>query len=170
MSEMQIFLQVEGIREIRVLGLPPHATVRDLVKAATDLGLVTAGAETAEALAVFTEDDEEPLALDAMLDAAGLPQGASIHVSRCKKVRVTVHFNGQERSESFGPGVPIHRVKQWAAGKKGFNLSDLDAADHALQITGTHDRPDDDVHIGTLVQGSACAVEFDLVPKKRVEG
>lgn len=170
MSEMQIFLQVEGIREIRVLGLPPHATVRDLLKAATDLGLVTAGAETAEALAVFTEDDEEPLAPDAMLEAAGLRQGASIHVSRCKKVRVTVHFNGQERSESFGPGVPIHRVKQWATGKKGFNLSDLDAADHALQITGTHDRPDDDVHIGTLVQGSACAVEFDLVPKKRVEG
>jgi len=170
MSGMQIFLQVEGVREIRVLELPSSATVRDLVKAAADQGLADAEGEAAEAPAVFTEDAEEPLAPGATLEAAGLRHGASVHISRCKKVRVTVHFNGKERSESFGPGAPIHRIKRWAVGKKGFNLSDQDAADHVLQITGTQDRPDDDVHIGTLVQGRRCAVEFDLVPRKRVEG
>jgi hypothetical protein len=39
-----------------------------------------------------------------------------------------------------------------------------------LQIQGTTIRPDRDVHIGTLTQGHACAVAFDLVPCKRVEG
>lgn len=170
MSGMQIFLQVEGVRDIRVLELPPSATVRDLLKAAAEQGLAVAGGEAAEAPAVYTEDAENPLAPGATLEAAGLRHGASVHVSRCRKVRVTVHFNGKERSESFGPGAPIHRVKRWAVGKKGFELSDRDAADHVLQITGTPDRPDEDVHIGTLVQGRRCAVEFDLVPKKRVEG
>jgi hypothetical protein len=39
-----------------------------------------------------------------------------------------------------------------------------------LQLTGTSDRPDDDVHIGCLVGPSGCKVEFDLVAKVRVEG
>ncbi len=170
MSGMQIFLQVEGVREIRVLELPSSATVRDLMKAAADQGLPAAGGEAVEAPAVFIEDAEDPLAPSATLDAAGLRHGASVHVSRCKKVLVTVHFNGKERSESFGPGAPMHRVKRWAVGKKGFDLPELDAAEHVLQITGAQDRPDDDIHIGTLVHGRHCAVDFDLVPKVRVEG
>ena len=169
MSGMQIFLQVEGVREINVLELPSSATVRELVKAAADKGLALPRGAEAEAPAVYTEDAEEPLAPDATLEAAGLRHGASLHLSRCKKVQVTVHFNGKERSESFGPGARIHTIKRWAVGKKGFNLSDRDAADHVLQIVGTQDRPDDDVHVGTLVEGH-CEVEFDLVPKKRVEG
>jgi hypothetical protein len=39
-----------------------------------------------------------------------------------------------------------------------------------LQIQGTTIRPDRDAHIGTLTQGHTCAVAFDLVPCKRVEG
>ena len=81
-----------------------------------------------------------------------------------------VHYNGRNLSESFGPGVPMHRVKEWAVGNKGFNLNPVDAAEHVLQLTGTSDRPDEDVHIGSLVGTTSCGVEFDLVAKVRVEG
>lgn len=70
----------------------------------------------------------------------------------------------------FGPGVPMHAVKSWAVGKKGFNLTPVDAAEHILQLTGTADRPDEDVHVGSLVGATGCKVEFDLVAKVRVEG
>jgi hypothetical protein len=39
-----------------------------------------------------------------------------------------------------------------------------------LQVSGTDNRPDADIHIGTLVQGSARVLVFDLVPSPRVNG
>lgn len=170
MAGLQIFVQAEGAREIRALELPAQTTVRELVEAAKAQGLAAEGEGKGHTISVYAEDRDEALSLDATLEAAGLGNQSSVHLSRCKKVAVTVHYNGKQRSESFGPGVPMHRVKQWAVGKQGFDLSSVDAAEHVLQITGTQERPDEDVHVGTLVQPKRCAVEFDLVAKVRVEG
>lgn len=168
MSKVQIFIQGQGRREIGVLDLPAHATVRDLIDAAQARGFVSHGSD--RAVSVFREDAEGALPPDATLESAGLGDKSSVHLSRCVRIAVTVHFNGAQRAETFGPGVPMHRVKAWAVGKQGFDLSPVDAAEHVLQITGTQERPDEDVHIGVLAQPSNCAIEFDLVAKVRVEG
>jgi hypothetical protein len=55
-------------------------------------------------------------------------------------------------------------------GKQGFNLSEIDAAEHTLQIAGSTSQPDDDAHLGTLTSGAQCEVSFDLVAKVRVQG
>jgi len=49
-------------------------------------------------------------------------------------------------------------------------MSEKDASEHVLQISGTRNSLDVDIHIGTLVKHPACHVSFDLVPKVRVEG
>ena len=173
MAGLQIFVQGEGKRDIRVLELPPHATVRELVEAAQAQGIASRdGSDHGgdHAVAVFAEDGDTPLPADASLEAAGLGNYSSIHLSRCTRVEVTVHYNSRTLSEIFGPGVPMHRVKEWAVGTKGFKLDPVDAGEHVLQLTGTSDRPDEDVHIGSLVGASGCQVEFDLVAKVRVEG
>lgn len=167
MAGIQVFIQGEGVREIRVLELPANATVRDLVAAAAAHGFAAAG--DAKAM-VFAEDADDALAPGATLAAAGIGRQGSVHVHRCKKVAVTVHFNGATRSQAFGPGVTVHRVKEWAAGKKAFDFAPVDAAEHVLQVTGGTERPDEDVHIGTLVHAPNCALAFDLVAKVRVEG
>jgi hypothetical protein len=174
MTRLQIFVQGEGKRDIRVLDLSPLTTVRELMEAAQAQGVVASqnGARNADGntIAVYAEDSDMPLPPDATLEAAGLGNQSSVHLSRCKQVTVTVNYNGKEHSEMFGPGVPMRRVKAWAVGKKGFNFTPVDAAEHILQLTGTVDRPDEDVHIGTLVGVTGCRVEFDLVAKVRVEG
>lgn len=170
MAGLQIFVQGEGAREIRVLELPAHATVRELVEAAREQDVAASRNGDDHAVAVYGEDGDAPLPPDATLEAAGLSNHSSVHLSRCKTVTVTVHYNGQRRSESFGPGVPMHRVKGWAVSTKGFGLDPVDAAEHVLQLAGTSDRPDEDVHIGSVVGATGCGVEFDLVAKVRVEG
>ena len=167
MTAIQVFIQGEGLREIRVLDLPLGATIRDLVSGAAALGIVPAGNGK---VAVFAEDADDALSLDGTLAEAGIGHQSSVHVHRCKKVTVTVHFNGDERVKGFGPGATMNHVKQWAVGKKGFDLAPVDAAEHVLQMVGGTERPDEDVHIGTLVQSPDCAVTFDLVAKVRVEG
>lgn len=173
MAGIQIFVQGEGKREIRVLELAPGTTVRELAEAALAQGVTSqngGGHGGGNAVAVYAEDSDTPLPASATLEAAGLGNHSSVHLSRCTRVAVTVHYNGQDRSETFGPGVPMHRVKDWAVGNKGFNLNPVDAAEHVLQHTGGSDRPDEDVHIGSLVGAIGCKVEFDLVAKVRVEG
>ena len=171
MARLQIFIQCEGKRDIRVIDLPSHATVQQLVETAKAHGVVApdrgAGAND---IAVFMEGADTPLSVAATLEAVGLGDQSSVHLSHCTRVSVTVHFNGQDRSRAFGPGVAMHAVKTWAVGKKGFELTPVDAAEHVLQLIGTADRPDEDVHIGSLVGPTGCKVEFDLVAKVRVEG
>jgi hypothetical protein len=167
MARIQVFIQGEGVREIRVLDLPADATVRDLVAAAAADGFAAAGDGKVEA---FVEDTDDALAPGMTLAAAGIGNQSSVHVHRCKRVAITVHFNGEKNSQAFGPGATVHRVKQWAVGKKAFDLTPVDAAEHVLQVTGGTERPDEDVHIGTLVATPSCALAFDLVAKVRVEG
>lgn len=167
MTRLQVFVQVEGKRAIRVIELPSNATVEELVRAAQANGMIDASG--GNGIRVYAEDGDVPLRPDGTLEASGLGNHSSVHVSHCARVSVTVHYNGQQRTDDFGPGVPMHRVKEWAVGKNGFNLNAVDAAEHVLQLTGTSDRPDEDVHIGSLV-GNGCKVEFDLVAKVRVEG
>jgi hypothetical protein len=167
MTGQKIFVQAEGLREIRVIEVVKQGTVRDVVSAAAAQGIATA---TAASSRVFAEDREDEIPLNATLEAAGVGDGDSLHIHRCKRIGVTVHFNGNEKSQSFAPGTTVNRVKEWAVSKKAFNLNDVDAAEHVLQIVGTRDRPDEDVHIGTLTTTPSCALDFDLVPKVRVEG
>lgn len=170
MAKLQIFVQGEGKREIRVVELPAQATVRELIEAAQAQGVTSQNGGNGAGVAVFAEEGDVPLAAGDTLESAGLGNDSSVHLSRCNRVTVMVHYNGQGRADSFGPGVPMHRIKEWAVGKKGFGLDPVDAGEHVLQVTGSSDRPDEDVHIGSLVGASGCKVEFDLVAKVRVEG
>jgi len=170
MAALQIFVQGEGKREIRLIELPADATVGDLVEAARAQGLLLSRNGGKHEVLAYAEEGETALPSGAKLESVGLGNQGSVHVSHCSRVNVMVHYNGQNRSETFGPGVPMHRVNEWAVGSKGFNLNPVDAAEHVLQLTGTSDRPDEDVHIGSLVGEGGCKVEFDLVAKVRVEG
>lgn len=126
---------------------------------------------------IFVEDLHCPLNLEALVeellplcaDDEAVADPLKLHISRCRQVEVSVRFNNEQATRRFPPGATIGRVHHWAA-RRAFGLSPRDAAEHVLQIQGTQKRPDRDVHIGTLTQGTSCGVAFDLVPRKRVEG
>jgi hypothetical protein len=167
METIQVFMQGEGIRDIRLVEVPAGASIRDVVAVAIAHGF---SAATDGAAVIFVEDSDDALALDLTIEAAGIHHHGSMHVHRCTTVATTVHFNGDSKVRNFGPGTTVARVKDWAVSTHVFNLTPVDAAEHVLQITGTQDRPDEDVHIGTLVHAPHCVLAFDLVAKVRVEG
>lgn len=164
-DEIELFLQGEGIRDIMLIRVPQAGTVRDILTAARGAGLTAA-----EGVDLSLEDEEAAVDLDLPIAATPIKHRSRIHVHRCRKVAVTVSFNGAQKDETFGPGATVKRVKRWAVGKQAFDLSDVDAAEHVLQLSGSSERPDEDLHIGTLVTHPRCSVSFDLVPKIRVEG
>lgn len=167
---IELFLQGEGIKDIALIQIPDEkAKVPDIIEAAKSGGLSIS--EDNESFSVFVEgENEEALDPNASLESIGIRHRSRIHVHRCRKIEVTVNFNGRQEFKAFPPSATIHRIKHWAVSDKGFNLSELDASEHALQICGSSVRPDEETHIGSLVIFPTCNVCFDLVPKQRVEG
>ncbi|MCL4239727.1 MAG: hypothetical protein KJ048_00090 [Dehalococcoidia bacterium] len=165
-DEIELFLQGEGIADITLVLVPRDGTAQDIITAAKAHGLTTPDGEAL----VSIEDADEPLAPNARLDAVGIVHRGRVHVHRCRRVAVSVNFNGDTTGEDFPPSATVGRVKKWAVSKKAFNLQSVDATEHVLQMCNSSTRPDEDVHIGTLVTAPDCRLCFDLVAKQRVEG
>lgn len=168
MADIDIFVQGENIPEITLVRVPGSGAVRDILEATGAQGLRLAGDETS--LIILAENTEEALALDLQLEAAHISHRSRVHIHRCRRLEVTVNFNADHKTHSFSPSTTVEHVKRWAVGKDGFNLQDIDATDHLLQLCNSTTRPDGDTHIGSLVQFPNCTLCFDLVPKQRVEG
>lgn len=164
MAKVRLFLQLEGNRNVEILDVDENATAEEVIAAAGRAGLADdrrAGAR------LFGHDMDAPLDAGTTLKAAGIRDKHRVHVHRCTKVEVTLHFNERTELLSFPPAVTVDKVKKEFV--KDIGMSPVDASEHVLQLCGSTDRPDPDTHIGTLVCG-CCSLCFDLVPIKRVEG
>lgn len=163
MSKINVFLQGEGIKDVVRLQLEPKSTALDVKRACASHG-VRANGEAA----VFVEDSDEPIADSATVESLAGKHGVRLHVHRCHRVGVKVAYSGSTAERVFGPGRTVGSVKNWAA--KELGIPKEDAAELILQIAGTKDQPDVDVHIGTLAACPACAIALDLVPNPRIQG
>ena len=166
-DHIELFIQGEGIPKITIVKLDPKDTVADIVKVAREHGL--SAPEDSE-VCVFVENTDVPLELDMKIDEVGLAPRSRVHIHRCKGVEVTVNYRRDQEKGFFPPSATVDWVKEWAVGKEQYDMSPVDATEHVLQVCNSVDRPDEDVHIGTLVKFSDGTLCFDLVPKQRVEG
>jgi hypothetical protein len=162
---IELFVQGEGIGEVALIRVPSGDTVREaILKTKTECGLEA----REEEIIALIEDSDKEIMHDAKLVELGIGHRHRVHFHRCRRVEVSVNFNGASKKRPFPPSATIARIKRWADDE--FGLKGVDATEHALQICGTDKRPDIDVHVGSLVQYPHCQICFDLVPKKRVEG
>jgi hypothetical protein len=164
MSKINVFLQSEGIKDVVRLQFEPQCTALDVKRAYASRLSVQMDGE----MAMFLEDHEESLDDAATLESLVGKHGVRLHVHRCRRIEVKVTYSGRTVEHGFGPGATVGTVKRWAA--KELGIPKEDAAELILQIAGTQEQPDADVHIGTLAACPACAVAFDLVPSTRIQG
>jgi hypothetical protein len=128
------------------------------------------GAYNQEAEAdLWIEDGGKPLETESTLAEAGITQRGHVHISRCKRVEVSVRYGGDTKTKRFPPGTTVARVFNWATGKQGFDLTATEVAKHTLGLCDTLTQPDKSEHIGSLADHD-CSVCLDLAPKERFEG
>jgi hypothetical protein len=163
MSKTIIFIQVHGQPGVLEAELAEAATLGDLHDALAGVG-VQVDTETF----IFIDEAEDHLHGDRDKPVHGLKHGARVHISRCHRIKTTVHFLDKTAEHPFPPGARVRAVKAWAVHR--FGLDPKDAAEHVLQICNATERPSSDTPLHCLVHGHECAVCFDLVPEKRVEG
>ncbi|MDO9223593.1 MAG: hypothetical protein Q7U20_07765 [Caulobacter sp.] len=160
MSKLIVFVQVQGTPGLTEVELK-EATRESLDEALAAKGLKGEGDDS-----VFLDEGEEPLNDEGKIE--GLKAGARVHVTRCRKIKVTVHFLEKAADKTFGPGARVRRVKAWAT--RQFKLEEQDAVEHVMQLCNSTERPKTDTPLHELTDGKTCSVCFDLVPEIRVEG
>ena len=156
-----VFIQSELLADVAVLEVDPAIMPQQLRQQMLDL---MPEAERPQ-VHTYLEDEDDEDALDKLQE---VPEGLRVQLHRLNSIDVTVHYAGRKVMRTFRPSSTVGRVKKWAAHE--LLISASDAADMALQVSGTNDRPDTDMHIGTLVVAPAKTLSFDLVPSPRVNG
>jgi hypothetical protein len=152
-----VFASVESADTAR-FELPEKALVGHLLEMMKSSGIDISD------LLVFREDGEEPLEKSHPIDGGKHP---IFHAHRCRKVEVSVHYAADTFDHKFAPSVTIATVKAWAVKKA--KLGPAEAEEHILQVSGTREQPPLNAHLGKFATNK-CAVEFDLVRKKLVQG
>lgn len=120
---------------------------------------------------IWLPDEDDPLDATLTLDAAGVRDRGHVHRNRCRRVAVSVRFNGESKDRAFGPGATIARVFRWATGRQGFALPAEQVPKHVLVVRGTEHMLEPETHVGSLVtRDGKCELRLDLVPRERYEG
>jgi hypothetical protein len=163
MSKPIIFIQVQGRPGILEAEVPEAATLGELHEA-----LAAVGAPVDAGTFVFIDESENHEQGEHGQRVERLKRGSRVHLSHCRRIKTTVHYLDKTAERDFPPGARVRAVKDWAV--RTFTLSPKDAAEHVLQICNSMKRPSSDTPLHELVQGLGCALCFDLVPEKRVEG
>lgn len=163
MSKLTLFAQVQEVPAITEIHLEPPPTAASLYVVLAAEGLL----EQPD-LAVFIDEDDKPLDRESKEALKDVRNGARVHIVRCRRIKVAVHYQEKTAEEVFPPGAKVKTVKAWAV--RYFKLSEKDAAEHVLQLCKSTTRPSTDTPLQQLTTGHECAVCFDLVPEKRVEG
>ncbi len=166
MGNSEVFVQIEGNLGKHVLEIPPQGSTLHLVEAALSTGMISPH----EAWAVYLEDDDgDGLADHIEIDVQRNLQGECFHIGKAKqKIEVTVHFNGGSFVHEFTPATKIQRVFDRAV--NFFGIVPGQASEMTLQVCNVTERPNHDVHIGTLIKNHERKLCFDLVVKVANQG
>jgi hypothetical protein len=158
-----IFVQVHGRAGIIEAELSLTPTIGELhdVLAATGIAIV-------EETFIFIDEAHEHLQGERHHSIPGFKHGCRMHVSHCKRIQTTVHYLEKDVVHEFAPGTRVRAVKAHAVDI--LEMPAKDAAEHVLQLCDSTVRPASDTPLHELTVDGHCAVCFDLVPEKRVEG
>lgn len=163
MSQISVFVQADGESRLAELLVNASVTEAELLAA-----LGAAGTQLDADVAVFIDEDENPLEGRRDRPVRGLKHGCRVHITRCRRIKTVVNYLERSATRDFPPGARVRAVKAWAV--REFELERKDAAEHVLQLCGSTTRPSSDTPLHQLVRGCECGLCFDLVPEQRVEG
>lgn len=163
MEQLTIFYQAEGLASVEVIEVERETTVVALRE------LLGKKHGWPSEVVLFAEDINDELDTTVLVREFEIAAGTKLHAHRCRKIDVSVSFNGVAFPHVYAPSATIVRIKRHAA-IDGFHLSEEAAAEHVLQIKGSTTQPAPGTHLGALIRHPECRIAFDLVPKHRVQG
>jgi hypothetical protein len=163
MTKITVFIQVQGKADITEAELPEQPTLADL-----DAVLDKVSIKLDKDLAIFIDEGEEQDQGDRNGPLKNFKRGCRIHLSRCRKIKTSVHYLERTIERAFTPGTRVRAVKAWVV--RELKIDEKDAGEHILRLCNSTREPPTDTPLVELADPQQCSVCFDFVPIKRVEG
>lgn len=164
MKSLEVYLHGENSQEPKLVEVAENATVLDII--ARYRQEFNSDAPVDEIL-VFIENEEEPIKKDRPGGDIGLKKRIHLHCHRCKKIAVTIIYNGEDKLFHFEPSATGKKILKKAIA--AFNINEHDAGDYLLKLDDkTILQPSD--HIGSFASHPHCSVKLNLTPTKPVQG
>ncbi|MCC7302469.1 MAG: hypothetical protein IT233_07500 [Bacteroidia bacterium] len=165
MKTIQLYLNGEGCPEPKLVEVSAEATIADVINKYREVAnLHDAKVDEIE---LFFEDEEQPKNKGHHIEQAGIKKRHRVHCHRCRKVAVTVEYNGQIKVLSVPPSATGAMILKKAA--KEFNISEKDAADLILKLPNGNVLQKTD-HIGSFVASPHCEIKLLLIHNTQVQG
>jgi hypothetical protein len=165
MDTSHFFLHLPGQKDAVIVSIPTSVTIEEA------LGLARAAGHAvppSQEILVFQEDEEDPVELEPAR-AGSVGHRKSLVCHTCRRIAITVFYNGVYKDRQFSPNQRLGNVLQWVI--RAFDIKGPDATGLDLRLEG---HPDEDLpenrRLGTLVGEGHCALALLLVPKPRVNG
>lgn len=151
---IEVYLHGSGTTEEKLVSVPEDSTVQDLIDAAKRVGF-----PDIPDLILVLEEEEEPLVPSARLRDCGVKNKHHLSCHTCRKIAVTVNFNGSAKERKFAPSRKVKGVLKWALSE--FGLTGADAENKELRLGGTQGTVlQSQQHIGSFVNGSCDLLLF----------
>jgi hypothetical protein len=163
MNKIEIYLHGAGTTEEKIISLPGDATVHDLIAAAKQAGFAYADP------VIMVEDGDDALDANARLCDCGVKHKHHVHCHECRKVAVTVNYNGLTKERKFAPAKKVKGVLRWAL--EAFGLQGPDAEGKELRLGSAEGTVlTAQQHIGSFVRHPHCELQLYLTPIVEVQG
>jgi hypothetical protein len=157
------FIQIQGQPVVIAAEFPEKPTVGDL-----EAALAKAGITLEHETAIFIDEGDEQNYADRAATLKDFKRGCRVHLGRCRKIKTSVHYLERTIEHGFTPGTRVRAVKAWAV--RELKIDEKDAGEHVLRLCNSTREPPTDTPLAELADPHQCAVCFDFVPVKRVEG
>jgi len=164
MKSLEIYIHGENNREPKLVEVAENSTVPDIINRYKQEFHSDAPAEEIE---IFIENEQEPVKKDRPSDEIGLKKRGHFHCHRCKKIAVTIIYNGEDKTFQFEPSATGKKILKKAIA--AFNINEHDAGDYLLKLDDKTILQASD-HIGSYASYPQCSVKLNLTPTKPVQG
>lgn len=162
--QIEIYLHSAGTTEEKIVKVSHDASIDEVLEAAKAAGF----AVTSNTI-LLVEDAEDALPKGARLSDHGVKDKHHLHCHSCRKIEVSVTFNGQVQSRKFTPSQKAKQVLKWAVG--AFELNGVDAENKELRVGGAGGTIlQSQQHIGSFATLSNCSLDLYLTAIVEVQG
>lgn len=164
MNKIQIYVHGENSRDPKLVEVPENASVKEIINLYQQQ---FSAAGSLDEIELFLEDEEDPKQKDHSGERDGIKKRIHIHCHRCRKIAVTIVYNGDDKTFTFSPSATAKKILKKAI--HAFHINEADAGDYLLKLDDkTILQPSD--HIGSFATFPHCQVKLFLTPTKPVQG
>src|SRR5687767_1003824 len=116
MKELQIYEHGENNKEPQIITVDERSTVQDIINEYAKKFNTAAGEVN-----LFLQDEDDAKEKGTHADAVGIKKRNHVHCHRCRKIKVTVFFNGDDKNIDVPPSFTAKNLI-----KKIFQLFGID--------------------------------------------